>query len=185
MHTSVSHAHADIGTVKVPVGIAGPLRVRGTFISGMYSIYSPNSLLMSLTGEFYVPLATTEAALVVRVLAVVYNSENWTEIYQTGVGEQRCARNCASWGRHHNVRAFISVFVFMCLFVLIIFNFSFLLLFIIYYSVNTDGECAWCMHRFVDEGVSRVPVFQVSSLTALQFFAKWYAEHWCYYCCCC
>jgi hydroxymethylglutaryl-CoA reductase (NADPH) len=37
-----------IGTVKIPVGIAGPLRVRGLFAQG----------------DFYVPLATTEAALV-------------------------------------------------------------------------------------------------------------------------
>lgn len=37
-----------IGTVKVPVGLAGPLRVRGMFASG----------------DFYVPLATTEATLV-------------------------------------------------------------------------------------------------------------------------
>jgi hydroxymethylglutaryl-CoA reductase (NADPH) len=37
-----------IGTVKVPLGIAGPLRVRGT----------------SAQGEYYLPLATTEAALV-------------------------------------------------------------------------------------------------------------------------
>lgn len=37
-----------IGTVKVPVGIAGPLRVNGLFAQG----------------EYYVPLATTEAALV-------------------------------------------------------------------------------------------------------------------------
>jgi hydroxymethylglutaryl-CoA reductase (NADPH) len=37
-----------IGTVKVPVGIAGPLRVNGLFAQGSY----------------YVPLATTEAALV-------------------------------------------------------------------------------------------------------------------------
>lgn len=37
-----------IGTVKIPVGLAGPLRVRGIFASG----------------DFYVPLATTEAALV-------------------------------------------------------------------------------------------------------------------------
>src|SRR5271169_2883029 len=37
-----------IGTVKVPVGIAGPLRVRGTHANG----------------DYYVPLATTEAALV-------------------------------------------------------------------------------------------------------------------------
>jgi hydroxymethylglutaryl-CoA reductase (NADPH) len=37
-----------IGTVKVPVGIAGPLRVNGLFANG----------------DFYVPLATTEAALV-------------------------------------------------------------------------------------------------------------------------
>lgn len=37
-----------IGTVKVPVGIAGPLRVRGLFAGG----------------DYYVPLATTEAALV-------------------------------------------------------------------------------------------------------------------------
>ena len=37
-----------IGTVKVPVGIAGPLKVRGLFADG----------------EYYLPLATTEAALV-------------------------------------------------------------------------------------------------------------------------
>src|SRR5688572_11010853 len=37
-----------IGTVNVPVGIAGPLRVNGTYAQG----------------DFYVPLATTEAALV-------------------------------------------------------------------------------------------------------------------------
>ncbi len=37
-----------IGTAKVPVGIAGPLRVNGLFASG----------------DYYVPLATTEAALV-------------------------------------------------------------------------------------------------------------------------
>lgn len=37
-----------VGTVKVPVGIAGPLRVNGLFASG----------------DYYVPLATTEAALV-------------------------------------------------------------------------------------------------------------------------
>lgn len=37
-----------VGTVKVPVGVAGPLRVRGLFAQG----------------DFYVPLATTEAALV-------------------------------------------------------------------------------------------------------------------------
>jgi hydroxymethylglutaryl-CoA reductase (NADPH) len=37
-----------VGTVKVPVGIAGPLRVNGLFASG----------------DYYLPLATTEAALV-------------------------------------------------------------------------------------------------------------------------
>lgn len=37
-----------IGTVKMPIGIAGPLRVRGIFAQG----------------DYYVPLATTEAALV-------------------------------------------------------------------------------------------------------------------------
>jgi hydroxymethylglutaryl-CoA reductase (NADPH) len=37
-----------VGTAKVPVGIAGPLRVNGLFASG----------------DYYVPLATTEAALV-------------------------------------------------------------------------------------------------------------------------
>jgi hydroxymethylglutaryl-CoA reductase (NADPH) len=37
-----------IGAVRVPIGIAGPLRVRGLFAKG----------------DFYVPLATTEAALV-------------------------------------------------------------------------------------------------------------------------
>ncbi|ESQ75499.1 hydroxymethylglutaryl-CoA reductase [Asticcacaulis sp. AC402] len=37
-----------IGTLKVPVGVAGPLRINGLFANG----------------DFYVPLATTEAALV-------------------------------------------------------------------------------------------------------------------------
>src|SRR5580704_11298589 len=37
-----------IGTVKLPVGVAGPLRVNG----------------ISAQGDYYVPLATTEAALV-------------------------------------------------------------------------------------------------------------------------
>lgn len=37
-----------IGTVKVPVGVVGPLRINGAFAQG----------------DFYVPLATTEAALV-------------------------------------------------------------------------------------------------------------------------
>ena len=37
-----------IGAVKLPVGLAGPLRVNGLFAQG----------------DYYVPLATTEAALV-------------------------------------------------------------------------------------------------------------------------
>lgn len=37
-----------IGTVKIPVGLAGPLRINGLFASG----------------DYYVPMATTEAALV-------------------------------------------------------------------------------------------------------------------------
>jgi len=40
-----------IGTVKIPVGIAGPIRVNGLFAQG----------------EYYVPLATTEAALVASI----------------------------------------------------------------------------------------------------------------------
>lgn len=43
-----SHIENYIGTVKVPVGIAGPLRICG----------------MHAGGDFYVPLATTEATLV-------------------------------------------------------------------------------------------------------------------------
>jgi hydroxymethylglutaryl-CoA reductase (NADPH) len=42
------HIENCIGAVRIPVGIAGPLRVRGMFASG----------------EYYVPLATTEAVLV-------------------------------------------------------------------------------------------------------------------------
>ena len=37
-----------IGTVKLPIGLAGPLRVRGLYAQG----------------DYYAPLATTEAALV-------------------------------------------------------------------------------------------------------------------------
>ncbi|MBI1880258.1 MAG: hydroxymethylglutaryl-CoA reductase [Chloroflexi bacterium] len=44
----VSPIENFIGTVKVPVGLAGPLRVNGLFAQG----------------DYYVPLATTEAALV-------------------------------------------------------------------------------------------------------------------------
>jgi len=44
-HKNIEHF---IGTVKVPVGIAGPLRVNGLFAKG----------------DYLVPLATTEAALV-------------------------------------------------------------------------------------------------------------------------
>jgi hydroxymethylglutaryl-CoA reductase (NADPH) len=37
-----------VGTVKLPVGVAGPLRVNGLLAQG----------------DYYIPLATTEAALV-------------------------------------------------------------------------------------------------------------------------
>lgn len=40
-----------IGTVKVPVGVAGPIRINGLFAQG----------------DYYVPLATTEAALVASI----------------------------------------------------------------------------------------------------------------------
>ena len=42
------HVEHFIGTVKLPVGLVGPLKVNGNFASG----------------EYYIPLATTEAALV-------------------------------------------------------------------------------------------------------------------------
>src|SRR5262249_31059563 len=42
------HIENFIGTVKVPIGLAGPLRVNGLFAQG----------------DYYIPLATTEAALV-------------------------------------------------------------------------------------------------------------------------
>ncbi len=42
------HIEHFVGTVKVPVGLAGPLRVNGLFAQG----------------DFYVPMATTEAAMV-------------------------------------------------------------------------------------------------------------------------
>jgi hydroxymethylglutaryl-CoA reductase (NADPH) len=44
----VGHIENFIGTVKMPVGLAGPLRMRGLHASG----------------DYYVPLATTESALV-------------------------------------------------------------------------------------------------------------------------
>ncbi len=48
-HAAFSHNIENfIGTVKVPVGLAGPLRVNG----------------IAAQGDYYVPLATTEAALV-------------------------------------------------------------------------------------------------------------------------
>lgn len=46
--TYTGHIENLIGSVKVPVGLAGPLRVRGLFARG----------------DYYIPLATTEAALV-------------------------------------------------------------------------------------------------------------------------
>ena len=48
LHRYQNNIENCIGTVKLPVGLAGPLRMRGMFASG----------------DFYVPLATTEAALV-------------------------------------------------------------------------------------------------------------------------
>jgi hydroxymethylglutaryl-CoA reductase (NADPH) len=48
MASYASNIENFIGTAKVPIGIAGPLRVRGLFARG----------------DYYVPLATTEAALV-------------------------------------------------------------------------------------------------------------------------
>ncbi|MBD2314184.1 hydroxymethylglutaryl-CoA reductase [Desertifilum sp. FACHB-1129] len=49
-HLASYHHHIEnfIGTVKLPVGLAGPLRVNGLFAQG----------------DYYIPLATTEAALV-------------------------------------------------------------------------------------------------------------------------
>jgi hydroxymethylglutaryl-CoA reductase (NADPH) len=46
--TYAGHIENFIGTVKVPVGVIGPVRVNGAFAQG----------------DYYVPLATTEAALV-------------------------------------------------------------------------------------------------------------------------
>ena len=46
-----SNCENTIGSVKVPVGIAGPLKVNGEYASG----------------EYYIPLATTEGALVASV----------------------------------------------------------------------------------------------------------------------
>lgn len=48
MHGYQRNIENFIGTVKVPVGLAGPLRVNGTHASG----------------DYYIPLATSEAALV-------------------------------------------------------------------------------------------------------------------------
>ncbi|MEY2879851.1 MAG: hypothetical protein RLZZ15_2231, partial [Verrucomicrobiota bacterium] len=46
--TFAGHIENFIGTVQLPVGLAGPLRVNG----------------IAAQGDYYVPLATTEAALV-------------------------------------------------------------------------------------------------------------------------
>jgi hydroxymethylglutaryl-CoA reductase len=43
--TYAKNIESYMGTVKIPIGVAGPLRISGSF----------------LEGEFYVPLATTEA----------------------------------------------------------------------------------------------------------------------------
>ncbi len=64
-----------IGTVKVPIGIAGPLRVRGT----------------SAQGEYYLPLATTEAALVAS--------------YSRGAQLVTAAGGCTAAGAAHPARA--------------------------------------------------------------------------------
>ena len=48
METYKNNIENFIGTVKIPIGLAGPLRVNGVFAQG----------------DFYIPLATTEAALV-------------------------------------------------------------------------------------------------------------------------
>jgi len=47
-HTYTSNIENYIGTVSVPVGIAGPLHIKGSYAKG----------------EYYIPFATTEAALV-------------------------------------------------------------------------------------------------------------------------
>jgi hypothetical protein len=86
--TQYCSAFSDIGTVKVPVGVAGPLRVRGTFIGG----------------EFYVPLATTEAALVVWWI-LLFKISLCTHARNLGVCEQRNSSDQPSWWRHHIVRS--------------------------------------------------------------------------------
>eukprot|EP01080_Neovahlkampfia_damariscottae_P003075 gene3075-5245_t len=67
-----------IGTVKVPVGIAGPIKVNGLFAQG----------------EYYVPLATTEAALVAslnRGISVMNASGGCTSvIVQEGISRDPC-----------------------------------------------------------------------------------------------
>lgn len=73
-----SHIENFIGTVQVPIGLAGPLRVRGVFAQG----------------DFYVPLATTEAALVAsygrgaRVISEAGGSS--AAVLSEGVGRSPC-----------------------------------------------------------------------------------------------
>jgi len=63
-----------IGTVKVPVGVAGPLRINGMFAQG----------------DYYYPLATTEATLVAsynRGARVISEAGGCTTVLAGDVGE--------------------------------------------------------------------------------------------------
>jgi len=54
-----------IGTIQIPIGIAGPLKINGDYISN--TINNINNTTNTNTNEFYVPLATSEGALVASV----------------------------------------------------------------------------------------------------------------------